>query len=174
MSVFCSHVRLRTRSRAELTQKSGRNPERGWPGSEQCRGNFPGSHGRGRRTVASEVHGEKTMAAKRIHKPHRRAQESKRIDGRADDRKQEEIHLKVPHPKIRRDARQLRVPGSLIATHVRTSRKSRSCGPVRRSATHPSDCWDEGRGGGSSDVFVRKESSCDSPSGTSDPVAVAC
>ena len=58
--------------------------------------------------------------------------------------------------------------------HVRTSRKSRSCGPVRGSATHPSDCWDEGRGGGSSDVFLSKESSCDSPSGTSDPVAVAC
>ena len=52
------------------------------------------------------------MAARRIHKPHRRAQESKRIDGRADDSKQEEIHLKVPHPKIRRDARQLRVPGA--------------------------------------------------------------
>ena len=74
-----------------------------------------------------------------------------------DDRKQEEIHLKVPHPKIRRDARELRVFGSLIATHVRTSRKSCPCGPVRGSATHPSDCWDEERSGGSSDVSVSKE-----------------
>ena len=63
------------------------------------------------------------MAAKRIHKPHRCAQESKRVDGRADDRKQEELHLKVPHPKIRRDARLLRVLGRIIATHVGTPRK---------------------------------------------------
>ena len=104
--------------------------------------------------VVSEVHGEKTQAAKRIHKLHRCAQESKRVDGRADDRKQEELHLKVPHPKIRRDARLLRVLGSLIETHVRTTRKSRLCSTVRSSALHPSDCWDEERGGGSSDVFV--------------------
>ena len=51
--------------------------------------------------VASEAHGEKTVAAKRIHKPHRCAKESWRVDGRADDSKQEELHLKVPHPKIR-------------------------------------------------------------------------
>ena len=123
-------VRLRTRkSRAELMQENETvNPEheRGEMGkldpskatetSLDC--------GRGRRTVASEAHGEKTMAAKRIHKPHRCAQESKRIDGRADDRKQEEI-------QIRRDARLLRVLGSLIATHVRTTRKSRPCSTVR-------------------------------------------
>ena len=72
----------------------------------------------------------RTMAAKRIHKPHKCAQESKRFDGRADDRQQEELHLKVPHPKIRRDGRLLRVLGSLIATHVRTTRKSRPCSTV--------------------------------------------
>ena len=66
----------------------------------------------------------RTAQQKRIHKPHRCAEEFKRIDGRADDRKQEEMHLKVPHQKIRRDDRQLRVLGSLTATHVRTSRKS--------------------------------------------------
>ena len=73
----------------------------------------------------SEAHGEKTMAAKRIHKPHRCAQQSKRVDRRADDRKQEELHLKVPHPKIRRDARLVKVLGSLIPIHVRTTRRSR-------------------------------------------------
>ena len=174
-------VPLRTgKSRAEFMQKSETvNPEHlrgemGKAGSEQGHGNFPGSHGRGRRTVASEAHGEKTMAAKRSHIHHMCAQESKRIDGRADDRKQEEIHLKVPHPKIRRDARLLNVLGSLIATHVRTTRKSRPCSTVRGSAIHPLDCWDEERSGGSSDVFVSKESSSDSPSGTPGPVAVAC
>ena len=114
------------------------------------------------------------MAAKRIHKLHRCAQESKRVDGRADDIKQEELHFKVPHPKIRRDARLLRVLGSLIATHVRTTRESRPCSTDRGGAIHPSDCWDEERGGGSSDIFVSKESSCDSPSSAPDPVAVAC
>ena len=63
---------------------------------------------------------------------------------------------------------------SLIATHVRTTRKSRPCSTVRGSAIHPLDCWDEERSGGSSDVFVSKESSCDSPSGTPDAVAVTC
>ena len=124
--------------------------------------------------VASEAHGEKTVAAKRIHKPHRCAQESWRVDGRADDRKEEELHLNVRHPKIRRDARLLRVLGSLIAIHVRTMRRSRLCITVRGSAIHPSDCWDEERSGGSSDVFVSKESSRDSPSGAPDPVADAC
>ena len=43
---------------------------------------------------------------------------------------------KFPHPKVRRDARQLRVLGSLIATHVGTPRRSRRCGdPVRGNAT---------------------------------------
>ena len=37
------------------------------------------------------------MAPKRVHKLHRYAQESKRVDGRAHDREQEELHLKVPH-----------------------------------------------------------------------------
>ena len=88
----------------------------------------------------------------------------RKLAGEPMTEKQEEIHLKVPHPKIRRDARLLGVLGSLIATHVRTTRKSRPCSPVRGSAIHPSYCWDEERGGGSSDVFVSKESSCDSPS----------
>ena len=121
-----------------------------------------------------EAHGEQTMAAKRIHKPHRCAQESWRVDGRADDSKQEELHLRVPHPKIRRDARLPTALGSFIAIHVRTMRRSRLCSTVRGSAIHPSDCWDEERSEGSSDVFVSRESSCDSPSGAPDPVAVAC
>ena len=66
------------------------------------------------------------MAAKCIHKPHRCAQESKGIGEGADDREQDEVHLKVPHPKVRRDARHLRVLGSFIATHDNVPRKIRA------------------------------------------------
>ena len=58
--------------------------------------------------------------------------------------------------------------------HTSGRRESFDCGPVRGSATHQSDCWDEERSGGSTDVFVSKESSCDSPSGSPDPVGVVC
>ena len=76
------------------------------------------------RAVASEAHGEKTMAAKCIHKLHRCAQESKKIGEGEDDRELEEVHLKVPHSKVRRNARQLRVLGSFIATHGNAEKDS--------------------------------------------------
>ena len=50
----------------------------------------------------------------------------------ADDREQEEVHLKVPHPKVRRDARQLRVLGSFIATHDNVPRKIRAADQSKR------------------------------------------
>ena len=61
-----------------------------------------------------------------IHKLHRCAQESKKIGEGADDREQEEVQLKVPHPKVRRNARQLRVLGSFSATHDNVPRKIRA------------------------------------------------
>ena len=66
------------------------------------------------------------MAAKCIHNLHRCAQESKKICEGADDREQEEVHLKVPHPKVRQNARQLRVLGSFVATHGNVPRKIRA------------------------------------------------
>ena len=126
-------VRLGTRKpRAELMEKSETvNPEHvrgemGKAGSEQGHGNFLVSHKRERKMVASEAHCEKTMAAKCIHKLYRCAQESKKIGEGADDRKQEEVHLKVHHSKLRRNARKLRVLGSLIATHGNVPRKIRA------------------------------------------------
>ena len=65
------------------------------------------------------------MAAKCIHKLYRFSQESKGIGEGADDREQEEVHLKVAHPKVRRDARQLGVLGRFIATHDNVPRKIR-------------------------------------------------
>ena len=56
------------------------------------------------------------------------AQESKGIGEGADDRAQEEVHLKVPNPKVRRDARQLKVLGSFVATHDNVPRKIRAAG----------------------------------------------
>ena len=52
------------------------------------------------------------MTARRIREPHRCAQESDGIGGEADDGPREGVHLKVPHPKKRRDTRLLKVPRS--------------------------------------------------------------
>ena len=130
-------VRLRTRkSRADLMQKSETvNPGhlRGEMAkldlSKIMETSLDCTDEDGKR-LSQRRNGEKTMAAKRSHKPHRCAQESKRIDGRTvtENRK----NLKVPHPKKRRNV--IRVPGSLIATHVRTTRKSRSCSKLMFSS----------------------------------------
>ena len=56
---------------------------------------------------------EKTRAAKCIHKLHRCAQESKGIGQGAEDKQQDEVSIH----KVRRNARQLRLLGSFIATH---------------------------------------------------------
>ena len=64
------------------------------------------------------------MAAKCTHKLYRCAQESKGIGEGADDREQEEVHLKVPHLKVRRDARQLRVLGSFTDARQRAEKDS--------------------------------------------------
>ena len=72
------------------------------------------------------------MAAKCIHKLHRCAQESKGIGEGADDKEQEEVHLKVHHPKVRRDGRQLRVLGSFIAAHDNVPRKIRAADQSER------------------------------------------
>ena len=95
-------VRLRTRkSRAELAQTSETvNPEDVGDEMAKLDPSKTTETSLGRRTVASEAHGEKSMAAKRFHKLHKCAQESKSIGERADDREQEESHLKIPHPKI--------------------------------------------------------------------------
>ena len=69
------------------------------------------------------------MAAKCIHKLHRRAQESKKIGEGADDREQEEVYLKVHLPKVRRNARQ---PRSFIATHDNVPRKIRAADQSKR------------------------------------------
>ena len=127
-------VRLRTRkSRADLMQKSETvNPGhvRGEMAkldlSKIMETSLDCTDEDGKR-LPQRRNGEKTMVAKRSHKPHRCAQESKRIDGRTVTENRKKIHLKVPHPKIRRNVRLLRVPGSPIATHVRTTRKSRPC-----------------------------------------------
>ena len=116
-------VRLRTRkSRAELAQKSGTvNPE----------------HVRGEMAKLAASKATETSLD-------RTDEDVERLPQRCTARKQwqqnalanltgvprnprkwtGEPTTEVPHPKIRRDARQLRVLGSLIATHVRTSRKS--------------------------------------------------
>ena len=119
-------VRLRTRrSRVELMLTSDTvNPE-------HVRDEM-GKQDPSKATVASEAHDEKTMVVKRILILHRCAQESKRIGERADDREQEEVHLKVPHPKIRRDARQQSVLRSLIATQDNVPRKIRAADQSKR------------------------------------------
>ena len=81
---------------------------------------------KGWRADPSETHDKKAMAAKCIHKLCRCAEESKGICEGADDREQEEVHLKLLHPKVRRDARQLKVLGSFIATHDNVPRKDSS------------------------------------------------
>ena len=48
------------------------------------------------------------------------------------DREQEEVHLKVPHSKLRRNARQLRVLGSFIAKHGNVPRKIRAADQSKR------------------------------------------
>ena len=58
--------------------------------------------------------------------------ESKKIGEGADDREQEEVHLKVPHPKVRRNARQFRVLGSFFATHDNVPRKIQATDQSKR------------------------------------------
>ena len=80
------------------------------------------------------------MAAKCIHKLHRCAQESKKIGEGADDKEQEEVHLKVLHPKVRRNARQLRVLGSFIATHDNVPKKIRAADQSKRDSSDSECC----------------------------------
>ena len=54
----------------------------------------------------------------------------------ADDGSQEEVRLKVFHPKGECDVWLLRAQGSFIATRVRTSKEARLCGSDRDGATH--------------------------------------
>ena len=69
-------------------------------------------NGRGRRTVASEVHGRRKQWQRNAFTNFTSVPKNpNKIGERADDREQEEMHLKVRHPKVRRNAGQLRVLG---------------------------------------------------------------
>ena len=116
-------VRLRTRrSRAELMLKSETvNPE-----------HVRGEMAKLNPSEATETSLDSTNRDGERLPERRTARESKGIGEVAVDTEQEEVHLKVLHPKVRRGARQLRVLGSFIATHDNVPRKIRAAGQSKR------------------------------------------
>ena len=76
----------------------------------------------------SEVHDERTLAARRTFESHKCAQELRKIGVEADDGPQEEVRLKILHPKEMCGVWLPRALRSFIATRVRTSKEARPCG----------------------------------------------
>ena len=92
----------------------------------------------------TDVNGKRrSQSARRVHESHKCAQERGKVGVEADDGSQEEVRLKVFHPKEEWDVWLLRAQGSFIATGVRASQEARLCGSARNGATHRPDCWDD-------------------------------